>query len=102
MALVFTEAVEGLRQAGARQLLEHREAVALEAGHLAAPEWRGGREREEVRQEVGDLLHEVHAQLVVVEADVHVHAADAQAPRPRPPVEGAAVAAPLSGALLPR
>src|SRR3546814_2806123 len=58
VALVLAEAVEALRQAGARQLLEHREAIALEAGHLAAPERRGGRQRQQVRQEVGDLLHE--------------------------------------------
>ena len=67
-------------QARARQLLVGGEAVALEAGVLALRERRGGREHQQVRQEVARLVHEVDAQLVVLDADVHVHAADDEPP----------------------
>ena len=79
-ALELAEALEALRQAGARQLVEHGEPVALEAGVLALPERRGGRQHQQVRQEIARLVHEVDAQLVVVDADVHVHAADGKPP----------------------
>ena len=40
------------------------------------PERRRGAEREQMREHVAHLVHEVDAQLVVVDADVDVHAAD--------------------------
>ena len=83
---VAHQQVDGLRyssqlskrpgQARARQLLVGGEAVALEAGVLAFRERRGGRQHQQVRQEIARLVHEVDAQLVVLDADVHVHAAD--------------------------
>jgi hypothetical protein len=64
--------------AGARQLLIGGEAVALEAGVLAFGKGRGGRQHEQVRQEIARLVEEIDAQLVVLDADVDVHAADDQ------------------------
>ena len=76
---VLLPALEAAGQAGARQLLVGGEAIALEAGVLAFGERRGGREHEQMRQEVARLVHEVDAQLVVLDADMHVHAADDEA-----------------------
>ena len=76
---VLLPALEAARQARARQLLVGGEAVALEAGVLALGERRRGGEHQQVRQEIARLVHQVDAQLVVVDADVHVHAADDEA-----------------------
>ena len=77
---ILLPALEAAGQARARQLLVGGEAIALEAGVLAFRERRGGREHQQVRQEIARLVHEVDAQLVVLDADVHVHAADDEAP----------------------
>ena len=87
---IFAEAVELLGQAGARQLVEHGHAVGFEAGILAAPERRGGAERQQVRQEIGDLAHEIDAQLRVLDADMDMHAADHEPPRRAPGDRGPA------------
>ena len=83
VSLVLAPAGESLRQPGARQRAENREPERLEAGRLAFPERRGRGQREEVRQEVGQLVHQVDALFVVLDADVHVHATDQHAPRRR-------------------
>ena len=69
-----------MRDAGARQLVEHGKPVGFEPGDIALPEGRGGREREQVRQEISGLAEEIDAELVVVDADMDVHAADDEAP----------------------
>ena len=66
-------------KAGARQFVENAEPVGFQPGILALPERRRGRERQQVRQEIGDLVQQVDAKLVVVDADMHVHAANHQA-----------------------
>src|SRR3546814_14254639 len=43
VALVLAEAVQALRQAGALQLLDHREAIALDAGSTPRATRRGSR-----------------------------------------------------------
>src|SRR5262249_26238003 len=65
MAAILAPALEALGDAGPRQPVEDADAVEHEAGVLAAPEGRGGGEREEMRQEVADLVHEVDAKIVV-------------------------------------
>src|SRR6185503_1275982 len=50
---------EGVGNVGARETVEHLAPVGLEAGVHADPERRVGREREQVRQEVPHLVHEV-------------------------------------------
>ena len=99
-AAIFLPALEAIGQAGARQLVVGGEAVALEAGVLAFDERRGGREHEQVRQEVARLVHEVDAQLVVVDAGVHVHAADDEAPADAGEVAGNGLVAGALGGLL--
>ena len=51
-------------------------------------------------QEIGDLIDQVDAQLVVVDADVHVHAADQKPPRHRLHVARQDMVALLVGVLL--
>src|SRR3546814_20912520 len=85
MPLVFAPALEALGQAGARQLVEDAEAIAHQPRPLALPERRGSGERQQMRQEVADLIHQVHAQFVVAEAYMDVPAADDTPPPQRPP-----------------
>src|SRR5262249_20308377 len=73
-AFIFTIARKLMRDAGARQLVEHREPVGFEPGLDALPERRGGREREQMRQEIGGLTKQVDAQIVVLDADMDMHA----------------------------
>ena len=47
---------------------------------MAFPEWRGGRERQEMRHEIADLAHQVDAQVAVLNAGMDVHAADRHPP----------------------
>ena len=61
--------------------VEHQQPEGHEPGALAFPERRTARQREQVRQEIRELVHQVDAQLVVVDADVHVQAADHHAAR---------------------
>ena len=46
VAFVLGVAGEALRQAGARQRIEHGQPVALEARVIAFPEWRGTGQRQ--------------------------------------------------------
>ena len=80
MALILAPAVELLGQPGARQLVEHGDAVGHEAGVGAAPEGRGGRKCEQMRKHIAHLAHEVDAQVVVRDPDVDMHAADDETP----------------------
>ncbi len=80
-ARILLPAVEPLGQARPRQLLEGREPVALEARVEPFGKGRGRRQHQEVRQEIAGLVHEVDAQFVVLDPDMHVHAADHHAPR---------------------
>ena len=60
----------------ARKAVEHLAPVRLQAGVHADPERRVGRERQQVRQEVAQLVHQVNQRLAVLDADVHVEAED--------------------------
>ncbi len=70
---------EMLGQAAARQIAEDGRPIGLQAGGMALPERRRGRERQQVGQEIGRLVHQIDAQLLVLDAGVDVHAADHQA-----------------------
>ena len=75
-AAVARPGLEARRQAGAGQVVEDADPVGGEAGVAALPEGRGSGEREQVRQEVGRLVHQVDPGLVVGDADMDMHAAD--------------------------
>ena len=60
-ALVVGPAREGVGDVGARKLVEHLAAIRLEPGVEADPERRVGGQREQVRQEVAHLVHQVDA-----------------------------------------
>ena len=92
----FVGAGEVLRQAAARQIAEHCRAVRLEAGRLTLPERRRAGQRQQVRQEIGCLVHQVDPELVVLDPGVHVHAADDQARGQRLHVPGQPQIAALS------
>ena len=81
VVVVLGEAAEVVRDAGAREAVEDHAAVRLEAGVAALPEGRVGGQREEVRQEVARLVHDVDRRLAVVDADVDVQAEDQVRPR---------------------
>src|SRR5919198_225469 len=66
------------RDAAAREARPDHAAVGLEAGAPVRPEGAGGRQRQQVRQEVARLVHHLDARLRVGDADVHVHAEDQQ------------------------
>ena len=53
-----------------------------------------------MRQEIAGLVHQVDAQLVVLDADVHVHAADDEAPADAGQVLGDRLVAVALGRLL--
>ncbi len=76
-------ALETLRQAGPGQRVEDRQPVGPQARIEALPE--GGRraEREQVWQEVAHLVHQVDAQLLVLDADVDMHSTNQQPARRR-------------------
>ena len=80
MALVFPVTGELFGDAGAHQGIEHRQAIAQQAGVFPFPEWRRATQGQQVRQEVIELVHQVDAQLIIRNPDVDVHAADQQAP----------------------
>ena len=69
---------EALGETRARKLVEHAQAVRLQAGLDAFPEGRRSAQGEEMRQEIGDLVQNVDAQVVLFDTDMHVHAADQQ------------------------
>ena len=79
MTLELAPAVEELRQAGARHLVEDRDPVGFQPRILPLPEGRGGAERQEMGKEIGELAHEVDAQLGILDPDMHMHAADDKA-----------------------
>src|SRR5215472_6169471 len=80
MAAILAPARKALGRAGAWQLVEDGEAIRFEPGVLALPERRGGRHCQQVRQEIGGLVQQIDAQLIVEDADMHMHAADRKAP----------------------
>ncbi len=67
---------EGIGDVGARKFVEDLGAIALEAGVVAAPEGRVGREREQVGQEIAHRVHDADGGLAVLDADVHMQAED--------------------------
>jgi hypothetical protein len=75
-ALPVGMAVEGLGDARARQIAEDGRPERLEPGILPFPERRGGAQRQEMGEEVGRLVHQVDAQLDVLDPGMDVHAAD--------------------------
>src|SRR5215472_4777678 len=80
MAAILAPTGKALGRAGARQFVEDGEAIRFEPGIFALPERRGGRHRQQVRQEIGGLVQQIDAQLIVEDADMHMHAADRKAP----------------------
>ncbi len=73
--VVVLVGAEQFGQAGARQLVIGGEPIAAQAGEMALPERRGGREREQQRQ-IGRQPHDqIDAGVDVRHCDVHVHAA---------------------------
>ena len=64
------------RQPGARQFVEDGEPVGFQPGTAPAPERRRGAERQQVRQEIGQLVEELDPELLVLDADMDMHAAD--------------------------
>ena len=98
--LPFAPAVQTLGRAGARQAVGDRAAIGLEAGVLAGPERRARRQRQEMGQEVADLVHQIDAQVLVLDLGVDVHAADHLAPGQHLQVIGQDPVALLVGALL--
>ncbi len=101
MALEFAPAVEELGQAGARHLVEDGDPVGFQTGVLTVPEGRGGAERQEMRQEIGELAHEVDAQLRILDSDMDMHAADDEPARRRLMIAGQRDIALAVGRLLP-
>ena len=97
---ILVGAREGRRQAGARHLVPHRQAIGVEPGLVAAPEGRGGRQRQQVRQEIGQLVEQVEAERLVLDADMDVHAADQEPPGHHLEVAGERVVALLVGVAL--
>ena len=75
-AFVVGPARERIGNVGARELVEHLAAVRLQPGIEADPEGRVGRKREQVRQKVAHLVHQVNGRFAVLDADVHVQAED--------------------------
>ena len=67
--------------AGARKAPEDRRAVRLQAGVAAHPERRAGRQRQQVRQEVARLVHQLDHRRAIGHGDVHVQAEDQQRAR---------------------
>ena len=80
MAAIFAPTRKTLWCAGARKLVEDGQAIRFEPGVFTLPERRGGRQCQQVRQEIGGLVQEIDAQLIIGDADMHMHAADRKAP----------------------
>ena len=76
---VLVERAQSVGQAGARQGVEHGETIGGEAGILPLQKRRGAAERQHMRQEVRDLVHQADAQIVIVDTDVNMHPADQHA-----------------------
>ena len=74
------EAVERLRHPGARQVAEDDRPKRLDAGIPPLPERRGRAQRQQVGQEIRRLVHQVDAQILILDARMDVHAADHHAP----------------------
>ena len=79
--VVVGPARERIRDVGSRELVEHLAAIRLEPGVHAEPERRVRRQRQQVGQEVADLVHQLDEGLTVLDADVHVEAEDEVRPR---------------------
>ena len=67
---------EAVREVGAGEVFEDLGAVALVAGLHAEPEGRVGGEREDVREEVAQGVHDADGGFAVFDADVDVEAED--------------------------
>jgi hypothetical protein len=78
--LIFGIALELFRKSGTWQCVENGQPITFEPRVTTLPKGRGTGECQQVRQEVAHLVHQVDAQRIVIDADVHVHAADEQAP----------------------
>ena len=81
VVLVLAPRAEVIGHAGAREAAEDRRAVRLQAGVAPHPERRAGRQREQVRQEVARLVHQVDRRRPSGHGDVDVQAEDQQRPR---------------------
>ena len=76
VALELGVAGEAVGEVGAGEVFEDLGAVALVAGLHAEPEGRVGGEREDVRQEVAERVHDADGGFAVFDADVDVEAED--------------------------
>jgi hypothetical protein len=80
-AVVFAEAGEPRRNPGARHIVENGQAIACQPRVLPLPVGRGPAQRQQVRQEIGGLVHQVDPGVVVLDPDMHVHPGNQQPPR---------------------
>ena len=81
VVLVLAPGAEVVGDAGARKPPEDRRAVRLQPGVASHPERRARRKRQQVRQEVAHLVHQIDHDRPIGHADVHVQAEDQQRPR---------------------
>src|SRR5207253_5490062 len=65
-----------IRNIRARKLVEYLASVGFQASLHSLPEWRVGRKREQMRQKVARLIHDVNRSFAIFDADVHVKSKD--------------------------
>src|SRR5437762_9127785 len=82
LAVIFVlgKTFECVWNPSARKTLEHFESITFQAGVLADPERRVGRERVNVREKIARLIHDVNRALPIRNADVHGQTADELGP----------------------
>ena len=71
---VFAPAGEIVRNVGARKFVEHLAAIGFQSGIHPQPERRIGRERQNVRQKIARMIHQLDGGLAIFHADVNVQA----------------------------
>src|SRR5437899_6025289 len=74
--LVLGKALERVGNPGSRKTLEYFKSITFQAGVLADPERRVGRERVNVREKIARLIPDVNRTWPIRNADVHVQTAD--------------------------
>ncbi len=70
--------VEGRRNARAREAAKDDAAIRVESSVAAFPKRRASGERQQRRQVIARLVHQINAQLRVFHPDVYVRAEDQQ------------------------
>src|SRR5438094_10383446 len=87
LAVIFVlgKTFECVWNPSARKTLEHFESITFQAGVLADPERRVGRERVNVREKIARLIHDVNRALPIGNAAVPVKPEDKFGPSERLP-----------------